>query len=120
MAVAAAALAVVLGACGGGSDGDGAQGDAGPAATTARVVAKDLEFKPSKVRLLVGGTVTWSFEDGSTPHNVVASDKSYTSDNKTSGTFAHTYDKPGVYKYVCTIHPAMKGSVTVVNDTGTP
>ena len=112
----AACLAVVLAACGGGSSDDGSGDNAdkgGPPPQAARVVAKDLAFKPSKVRLAAGGTVTWEFKDGATPHNVTADDKAYASNNESSGTYSHTYDKPGTYKYTCTIHPAMKGTVVV-------
>jgi plastocyanin len=124
-----AVVALLVSACGGGGSdkpsvaaGDGAGGGhdtatthgAGPAPTEVKVVAKDLAFKPSKAKVAVGGTVTWSFEDGSVPHNVVADDKSFKSENLTTGTFSHTFDKAGTFKYTCTIHPAMKGTVTAV------
>ena len=28
-------------------------------------------------------------------------------------TFKFTFNKPGVYKYLCTIHPKMVGTITV-------
>lgn len=104
----------VVGACGGSSSGSGSSSTtAAEPAMSATVVAKDLSFKPSSVRLKAGGTVTWEFKDAPTPHNVTAADKSYASDNKTDGTYVHTYDQAGTYKYTCTIHPAMNGTVTV-------
>jgi plastocyanin len=102
------------GACGGGSSGSGSSSttSAGPA-MTATVVAKNLAFTPATVRLQAGGTVTWKLNDSPTPHNVTATDKAYASENLTSGEYTHTYDQPGTYKYTCTIHPGMKGTVIV-------
>ncbi|HEV7888881.1 MAG TPA: plastocyanin/azurin family copper-binding protein [Acidimicrobiales bacterium] len=113
----AAALGLVAGACGGGSGSGSATTETtagGPPAMTATVQAKDLAFKPSKARIAVGGTVTWEFVDGTVPHNVVANDSSFKSEILTTGTFTHTFDKPGTFKYTCTIHPVMKASVTAV------
>jgi plastocyanin len=119
--LAAAAVAVAgLGACGGGSGGGSGAGDGdggvtgGPAPMTATVVVKDLAFKPSTVKVAKGGTVTWKFNDGTTPHNVAAKDGTWKSDNETSGTYDHTFDSPGRFKYTCTLHPAMKATVIVV------
>ena len=28
--------------------------------------------------------------------------------------FTHRFDKPGTYKYLCSIHPKMVGTITVV------
>jgi hypothetical protein len=60
-----------------------------------------------------GGTVTWVFDDGGIPHNVVAADDSFESETKDSGRFTHTFDDVGTFPYVCTIHPNMKGTVQV-------
>jgi plastocyanin len=32
-----------------------------------------------------------------------------------NGQFTHTFTTPGAYDYICSIHPFMHGSVTVVN-----
>jgi plastocyanin len=80
---------------------------------TASVTAKNIAFSPATVRIAKGGNVTWHFDDGATPHNVTAEDTSWKSDNETSGTFAHTFNSAGTYKYTCTIHPSMKGTVVV-------
>ena len=31
----------------------------------------------------------------------------------TKGTFSHTFDQPGEYRYICALHPGMKGTVVV-------
>ncbi len=114
-AVWAAAAAVVLvgGACGGPDAGSGAPTPAGrPEPGT--VILRDIEFKPDKVTVKVGGTVTWKFEDQGIPHDVVADDESFGSEVQDEGTFRHTFDKPGTYTYKCSLHPVrMKGTVTV-------
>ena len=30
-----------------------------------------------------------------------------------NGTFSHTFDQPGEYRYICALHPGMKGTVVV-------
>lgn len=113
------ALVVLMGlglaACGG-SDSDGAGSDnkgegAGPDRTT--VVLKDIAFKPERLSVKAGEKVTWRFQDKGIPHNVVADDKSFKSEIMDSGLFRHTFEKPGTFGYVCTIHPGMKGTIVV-------
>jgi plastocyanin len=111
---AAVAAAIALPACGGSSGGgsdDGGSTGSGSGGTT--VVVKDLAFKPAKLTVSAGATVTWEFKDKPTPHNVTATDKAYASDTITEGNYTHTFDQAGTYKYTCTIHPAMKGTIVV-------
>lgn len=111
-ALGAALVAMFLfsGACGSDSDGSG---DAAGGAGGTTVVLKDIAFKPERLSVKVGDTVTWRFEDKGIPHNVVADDDSFKSEIKDSGTFEHTFDKAGTFSYTCTVHPGMKGSVEV-------
>ena len=85
--------------------------DDGPASDAVTVLAKGLAFKPAKVTVAAGGVVTWKFDDGTIPHNVVGDD--FESKTLTKGTFDHTFDEAGTFKYTCTLHPTMKGTVTV-------
>jgi len=78
---------------------------------TSRVIAKDLRFSPAAVQVPAGATVTWSFEDGRVPHNVKGD--GFASGNQTKGTFAHTFGRPGEYRYTCTLHAGMDGRVVV-------
>jgi plastocyanin len=106
----AVALVVALPGCGGGDD----DGGAAPAASeNARVELREITFIPSTVAVFTGGTVTWVWNDGNTRHNVVGDD--FESDLVAEGTFRHTFDAPGTYDYVCTIHPSMKGKVVVTD-----
>lgn len=114
-AVLAAAIAVVVvgGACGGSDAGSGAPTPAGRS-EPGTVILRDIEFKPEKVTVKVGDTVTWKFEDRGISHDVVADDESFESEVQDEGTFRHTFDKPGTYAYKCSLHPVqMKGTVTV-------
>ena len=48
------------------------------------------------------------------PHTVVGIDGSFRSPAlDQNDTFKFTFAKPGVYKYLCTIHPKMMGTITV-------
>ena len=110
--VAALVFVVVLTACGASSDGGGST-SAGPA-KKGTVILRDISFKPDKVDVKAGDTVTWSFEDQGISHDVVADDGSFKSEVKDSGTFRHTFDEPGTFTYKCSLHPTqMTGTVTV-------
>ncbi len=90
-----------------------------PAATPASggVVAiqmKGTAFKPPQVTAKVGQTVKWTNEDPF-DHNVKA-DAGENFKSKAFGqgkTYAYKLDKAGTISYECTIHPGMKGTITV-------
>jgi plastocyanin len=122
----AACAAAVAGCGGGGSSSSSDTGAApAPAATSAapatasggavQITMKNIQFAPSKATVKVGQTVKWTNDDS------VVHDVSATSGAKfKSALFAKgkTYEfkatKPGTVKYVCTIHPGMEGTLTVV------
>ena len=110
--VAAAVVALLGGACGGDSD-DGGDGSAGPP-PRGTVILRDIAFKPDKIRIEPGDTVTWRFEDEGIPHDVTAEDESFKSETMDSGTFRHTFDRPGTYKYICSLHAAQMTGVVEV------
>jgi plastocyanin len=103
--VAALALLPVLGvACGSSSGGDSAPKVQG------QVEVVDNAFKPSTIEVSVGDTVTWVWK-GSVKHNV--SGPGFNGPTQKTGSFEHTFNSAGTFKYVCTIHPGMKGTVKV-------
>lgn len=76
-------------------------------------------YAPSVVQVPVGTTITWTFDDrganGSgelVAHNVVGA--GFVSPVLTNGTWSYTFDAPGTYRYVCTLHSYMDGQVEVV------
>ena len=110
--IATASVALVLAACGGGDDG-GSDGDAAEPAESATVVLENTEYNPSEVSVFTGGTVTWEWDDGNIVHDVKGDD--FASELQKEGTFEHTFEEAGTYEYRCTVHPAMEGEVTVVD-----
>jgi plastocyanin len=88
-------------------------GATGAAQAQAMVVMKKFDFSPMSVTVKAGESVTWKNLDGE-PHTVTSADGLFRSgalDQNDSFTFK--FDKPGTYKYVCSIHPWMKASVVV-------
>ena len=78
------------------------------------IVIKKFMFNPMDVTVPVGTNVTWDNEDGE-PHTVVSLTNDFRSqalDEKDK--FSHRFDKAGTYKYICSIHPKMVGTITVV------
>lgn len=113
-AALAAVMTVVplLSSCG--SSSDGGQVASGGPPPKGTVILRDIAFKPDKVTVEAGDTVTWKFDDQGISHDVVADDNSFKSEIMQSGTYKYTFDAPGTYPYKCTLHPnAMKGAVVV-------
>jgi plastocyanin len=78
------------------------------------VSVTDFDFTPTIARSTQGGTVQWNFQ-GQSPHN--ATDASgmrlFASGTKTAGSYSFVFRGAGTYRYVCTLHPEMLGSVKV-------
>lgn len=109
---AVAVVVLLLGACG--PDSDTGSGEPAGVPRKGTVVLRDIAFKPGDITVKAGETVTWRFEDQGISHDVVAKDESFKSEVKDSGTFRHTFDTPGTYDYICSLHPVqMKGTIVV-------
>ena len=79
----------------------------------AAVSIANFAFAPGNVTVAPGATVTWSNDDGAT-HGLAYKDGAKGTDVLLPGQkFSRTYDKPGSYDYVCSVHPYMRGTVTV-------
>ena len=88
-------------------------GSAFAAAGDASVTVKNFDFHPMAVTVPAGATVTWKNMDGE-PHTVTSVDGAFRSPAlDEDDTYSFRFTKPGVYKYLCTIHPRMMASVTV-------
>ena len=87
---------------------------AAPALTNdASVVIKNFDFSPMAITVPVGTTVTWKNLDGE-PHTVVSEDGLFRSSALDEGdSFSFTFIKRGTYKYDCSIHPQMHGTIIV-------
>jgi len=68
----------------------------------------DNFFKPTKLTVVQGTTVTFTWT-GSNTHNVtvVSGPVKFHSTDQSSGTYKRTMTKPGTYKIICTFHPGM-------------
>ena len=77
------------------------------------IVIKNFMFSPMALTVPAGTTITWDNEDGE-PHTVVSLRGDFRSqalDEKDH--FTHQFTTPGTYKYLCSIHPKMVGTITV-------
>lgn len=97
-----------------GSDRPTETGDQ-PTGTT--VTVSNNAFSPSTAVVPANGTVTWQWNSGGVEHNVTFDDGP-SSGNRSSGSFARTFQALGSYPYVCTIHAA-EGMTGVVNVAAT-
>ncbi|HEY2011708.1 MAG TPA: cupredoxin domain-containing protein [Rhizomicrobium sp.] len=82
-------------------------------AADAMVVMKNFDFSPMDVTVTAGSTVTWKNLDGE-PHTVISADGAFRSPAlDENDTYQFKFDRPGVYKYLCSIHPKMMATITV-------
>jgi plastocyanin len=115
----ALAAAAVLAGCGGGDDNTSTAASATRTSSSSGsspakgVTIADFAFKPST--LTVGGGSVQVTNADTTAHTVTADDghsfDTGSIDPGSSGTFSIT--KPGSYKYHCSIHPFMHGTLVV-------
>lgn len=86
-------------------------------ASDSLVTIKNFMFSPMTITIKAGTTITWKNLDAQ-PHTIV-DDKGidtgffHSYDLDQNETFSYKFDKPGVYKVFCGIHPYMKETITV-------
>ena len=117
-------IALVLALCcaaparDGGSKGDAKDDEGkGPKNT---VTIKDRKYAPATLTIKAGETVTWVNKDDhdhTVDSEAPADKEGFDSGNMSSGdTFKHTFPKAGKFKYSCSYHPRMKGTIVVVDE----
>jgi plastocyanin len=134
-ALAVVAIVIALTACGSsGSKSSGTSPSTKASSTTTAAAAsgdtvnlKLIAYKPAKLTVTAGSTVTWHQMDPGV-HTVTSGtvsqdgggvsmhpDGTFDSGQlKTGASFSHRFDTPGTYTYFCQIHPAtMHGEITV-------
>ena len=79
------------------------------------IAIDNFAFGPQVLTVAAGTTVTWINHDDEI-HTVISADapglfKSLPLD--TGDKFSFTFKKPGTYRYFCSIHPQMTGTVVV-------
>ena len=126
MAAALTAVLLVASGCGHGVFGMGDHhdqmhrgGDSGPQtpvlsdASRVNVEIADFDFSPRELTVQSGAAITWTNRD-SAPHDATDEAGAWGTGTLKQGESATiVFDSPGEYKYLCTIHPNMKGTLTV-------
>ncbi|MET9479695.1 cupredoxin domain-containing protein [Streptomyces sp. NPDC006638] len=82
---------------------------------TAKITIKNFKFMPDKLTVAPGTKITVTNNDTTTHTLTAITDKAWNTGDIAPGKSA-TFTaptKPGAYKYMCTIHPFMKGTLTV-------
>src|SRR5215510_3122179 len=77
----------------------------------------NFTFGPQELKVKAGTTVTWTNEDD-IPHTVVSPNNFRSKVLDTDATYAFTFTTPGTYKYFCSLHPHMTGTIVVEATTG--
>jgi amicyanin len=87
------------------------------AADAIAVKIGNFTFGPQELKVKAGTTVTWTNEDDM-PHTVVSPNNFRSKVLDTDGSYAFTFTTPGTYKYFCSLHPHMTGTIVVEAATG--
>jgi plastocyanin len=86
---------------------------AGAAHAAGHTVTMDgVKFEPATITVAPGDTVTWINKDPF-PHTATAAGVFDSREIAPGKSWKWTARKAGVYDYVCTLHPTMKGTITV-------
>jgi plastocyanin len=77
------------------------------------IVIEGMKFIPESLEASSGDTVVWVNKDFF-PHTATASDKRFDSrEIKANASWKYVLKKKGLIAYSCTLHPTMKGAITV-------
>jgi plastocyanin len=82
-------------------------------AATRSVEIADFAFSPASITINVGDRVTWTNSDA-VDHTATASNGSFDTGNIGQGESASVrFTQAGTYRYICTPHPSMTGTIRV-------
>ena len=81
------------------------------------VKISNFTFNPPQVTVKAGTTVTWTNEDD-IPHTIVSPPGIRSKPLDSEDKFSFTFTTPGTYKYFCSLHPHMTGTIVVEAATG--
>jgi plastocyanin len=74
---------------------------------------KDFKFQPTSLQVRSGSTVTWTNRDEE-PHTVISDTGLFHSGAlDTNDSFSFKFDTAGTYRFTCSIHPRMVGTIEV-------
>lgn len=83
-------------------------------ASTHQVDIRSFQFRPQRIVVAAGATVTWTNHDEE-PHVVTSAGGQFKSSPAldTDDHYSTVFTKPGTYTYYCSIHPQMTGTIVV-------
>jgi plastocyanin len=87
------------------------------AADATAVKIGNFTFGPPELKIKAGTIITWTNEDD-IPHTIVSPNNFRSKVLDTDGTCSFTFTTPGTYKYFCSLHPHMTGTIVVEAATG--
>jgi len=84
------------------------------------VTIADFQFTPATMQVAQGTTVTWT-NNGPTNHTTTADGGAWDSGVLPAGkSFSFQFNTPGTFAFHCSIHPNMKGTITVAAAAASP
>jgi plastocyanin len=85
-----------------------------PAVTrTHTVTIENVQYNPARLTVRRGERIVWVNKD-LFPHTVTATDRAFDSGSiDVSRSWTFTAHKPGTFRYSCTFHPTMQGTIEV-------
>lgn len=99
------------GSTGGAGATTGQQSAQGGPGKAVKVDIANFKFKPSTLAIKQGTKVAWTDEDSS---NHTATGQGFDTGSLNKGqTKSITFKQPGTYKYTCSFHPFMHGTIVV-------
>jgi plastocyanin len=87
-------------------------GSAHAYAEDTNITIDNFTFTPAELTVKVGTTVTWTNHDD-IPHTIVSAGKFRSKALDTDNSFSFTFTAAGDYKYFCSLHPHMTGTIKV-------
>ena len=88
---------------------------AAPAKAERKVSISNFTFSPAALEVPAGTTLRW-VNDDDVPHTVLGSEKSSAIRSPaldTSDSYTVVLSQPGTYRYFCSLHPHMTGTIVV-------
>ena len=87
--------------------------EAAQAADANTIVLEHFHFAPVSLTVTAGTTVSWENRDEEA-HTVVSNDGLFRSGGLSQNdVFTFKFDTPGTYRFLCSIHPQMIGTIVV-------
>lgn len=75
----------------------------------------NMSFQPAELKIAVGDQVKWIWREDR--HSVTSDNRVWLDQGvcNTGATFTTAFTNEGVYPYHCSVHPVMRGVITVGN-----